>query len=370
MKGKLITKSRIISLLIVIVGSIVLIFLLSLFFRQAPKIQAQSVAVRQVSSSIQANGSVASQNEATLHFQTGGKLTYLSAKEGDKVYQGQTIASLDTYALQKQLQITANNYQITKNSTEETSEENQAGVLEGKTRTGLDTANKDGYQDSSITEAQVITDAVKRMVDNSILTQNSAQLNLDLANYAVTLASIQAPFSGILYHEDVNTPNVNVTPATSFVVVDPTALLFKAYVASSDIDFVSVGAKATISLNGNSKIYEGTVEKIYPEKTTLSSGEEVYRVDIASVGLENAKYAQTGSVQIASNIKGDVKLVPTWTILNGDSIWILSNGKMVLKNIKIGKTHQDMTEVLSGLESDDKVITNPRSVVSQSYQIL
>ena len=43
-------------------------------------------------------------NQAVLNFQMGGKLTYLPFKEGDVVSQGQTIASIDSYALQKSLQ--------------------------------------------------------------------------------------------------------------------------------------------------------------------------------------------------------------------------------------------------------------------------
>jgi len=47
--------------------------------------QTESVAIRPIASEILASGSVKSENEATLHFQTGGKLVYLPFKKGDKV---------------------------------------------------------------------------------------------------------------------------------------------------------------------------------------------------------------------------------------------------------------------------------------------
>ena len=83
---------------------------------------SETLSVKKVGNQILADGTVDSANTATLHFQVGGKLTYLPVKEGDKVYEGQTIASLDTYALQKQVQLAANTYQTTKNSTNQTQE--------------------------------------------------------------------------------------------------------------------------------------------------------------------------------------------------------------------------------------------------------
>ena len=102
------------------------------------------------------------QTQAVLNFQTGGKLIYLPFKEGDTISQGQTIAQLDTYALQQQLQIAANNYQATKNGTSQTQESQQAGVLEGQQRTSLDQTNKQGY--SEIPQTQVIYDNIQRIV--------------------------------------------------------------------------------------------------------------------------------------------------------------------------------------------------------------
>ena len=83
----------------------------------ATPLKTETVDVNAVSQQILATGNIDAQTQAVLNFQIGGKLIYLPFKEGDTVYQGQTIAQLDSYALQKQLQITANNYQVAKNST-------------------------------------------------------------------------------------------------------------------------------------------------------------------------------------------------------------------------------------------------------------
>jgi len=347
-------------------GLIIAINILSL---KKSTYQTDATEIKAVSSQISADGVIASQNEALLHFQTGGKLSYLPYHEGDRVYQGQTIASLDTYALQKQLQLAANSYQTTKNNVDQALENNNAGVLEGQQRVSLDTTSKQGY--SSITEATVVYDAVKRIVNNDLLAQNSAQINVDIANYSVSLASLTAPFNGIILHEDVTVPNVNVTPVTTFRVADPDAMIFRAHVSDNDIDYVSLGSQAQIHVNGISKIYTGTVVDIHPDKITLPTGEGVYEVDISSLELKKiAKFDQEGFAQIKSNTDSSVRLVPKWTVLSGQLVWVEAGGKNVLRVVKLGKTHGNMVEVLSGLGDEDKLIIEPKSIIDSKYTLL
>jgi HlyD family secretion protein len=363
---KLTLRYLVLSILVVFISIFTFIYIANAF----ENTKTESVAVNTVSQKILATGIFAPQNQAVLNFQTGGKLIYLPLKEGDKVYQGQTIASLDTYNLQKQLQLAANSYQIAKNNAEQVQELQQAGVLEGQQRISLDTTNKNSY--SAITENTVIYDNVKRIVDNALISQNSAQINVDIANYAISLANLISPINGILLKQDVTTPNVNITPATTFIVADPSSIVFAANVNQQDIDFIAVGNKATVYLNDNLKTsYLGVVDKIYPQKTTLPNGDDVYRVDIKIDNLPSSvKFGQAATVLINSNFNQKVILVPTWTVLSRKYIWVLSNGKPVLKKITVGDNINGQTEVLKGISDKDKVITNPQNILNKLYQIL
>jgi multidrug efflux pump subunit AcrA (membrane-fusion protein) len=327
-----------------------------------------AVSVKFVSSTITADGAVTAANQATLNFQIGGKLTYLPFKEGDKVYQGQTIASLDTYALEKQLQIAANTYQTIKNNTQQTLEEQQTGVLEGQQRTSLDAIDKNAYD--SITEVAVIYDNVQRFVDNADLSQNSAQLNVDLANYSLQLASLTSPINGVILHEDVTTAGVNVTPVTSFVVADPSSMVFRANVPMEYIYYISDGSNVNIALDGLGNMINGTIVRIYPSKVILPSGEAVYQVDIQSDALKKyAKLEQTGTAIISTNSK-NVALVPAWTVLAGKYIWVDDNGTPDLRQVTAGKIHGNEMEITAGLSSSDKIIINPKYIQSLKYHLL
>jgi len=356
----------VITIFVVAIGIFVVTFLASAASPQ----KTETVNVNTVSQQILASGAIAAQSQAALNFQMGGKLTYVPFKEGDQIYQGQTIAQLDTYSLQRQLQVAANSYQTVKNSTDQTLEYQQAGILEGQQRVSLDTTNKNAY--IAIPEASVIYDNVKRIVDNALLAQNSAQISVDLVNYAFQLATLISPINGIVLHEDVTTAGVNITPATSFVVADPSSMVFSANVRQQDIDFISVGNPATVSLDAmGGETLQGVVDKIYPQKTTLSNGDQVYRVDIKIDNPTNTlKFGQSGTVLIRSNFNQKVILVPSWTVLSDSYVWVSGNGKPVLKKVSVGDTINGQTEVLSGLGDADKVITNPESVISKLYSIL
>jgi len=355
----------VVTVFVVLIG----IFAVTFFANAAFSPKTETVDVNTVSEQILATGSIAAQTQAVLNFQMGGKLIYLPFKEGDTIYQGQAIAQLDSYALQKQLQIAANTYQATKNTSNQTQENQNAGVLEGQQRTTLDTTNKTGY--SSVPEADVIYNTVKRLVDNANLAQNSAELSVDLANYSLQLATLTSPINGIVLHEDVNTSGVNITPVTSFVVADPTSMVFSANVRQQEIAFISVGNPATVSLDAlNGEVLQGIVDKIYPQKTTLANGDQVYRVDVKVDNLsESVKFGQSGTVLIKSNFNQKVILVPSWTVLSDSYIWVLDNGRALLKKVNVGDTINGQTEVLSGLQDSDKVITNPESIISRLYLI-
>jgi multidrug efflux pump subunit AcrA (membrane-fusion protein) len=329
-------------------------------------VSTKEASINSINTKIVASGSIRSLNEATLHFQTGGKLTYLPFKEGDSVNQGQTIASIDSYAIQKQLEIALNNYKSARNAFDQTVENSSNNVLQGQQKAIVDTS-KAGV--GGALETDVINSAVKRIVDTNQANLNNSVIQVQLSNYAFSLASITSPINGIIIHEDVKTPFVNITPLTSFTVIDPTQFVFRANIAEDEVTYVYEGSHAEITLNGQSKPIDGTVIKIYPEKIALPNGEYSYQVDIASDLLGGSKYNQDGTVSIDSKYNHPVILVPSWLVISKEYIWVYSSNKPSLKKVEIGQTLSGKTEILSGIEEKDKIIMNPQNVIQDRYLI-
>ena len=336
------------------------------FVSKSEQPETQTISVKNLNSTILADGNVVSENEATLHFQTGGKVTYLPLKEGDKIYKGQTIAKLDTYVLEKQLSQALNNYQAVRDNFDQSQENGQNGVAQGQQKFALDNTNK--VQMSSDDKNTVSDDIVKRLLDQQQLSLNSSVANVDLANYAIELSHLQSPINGTLIHQDITTINSNVSPSNSFVIADLSKLIFKSFVPENYIQLIQTGDQATIKIKGDDHNYQGTVTKIYPEKTKLNNGQSAYQVDIKSDDLaKNAKYNQSGSVVFNLNDADNISVVPSWLVINKQFIWVKNNTGFVKKTITVGKSFGDQTQITSGLDPLDQIITNPEVIGKNKY---
>ena len=289
-------------------------------------------------------------------------------KEGDKVFKGQTIASLDSYVIQRQLQLAMNNYKMTRENFDQAHRNKDDNYLKTQQIYPYDTYAKAGMDGNGKDSA--IDQVIQIILDQNQANLDAAVIQTEIANYAYTLASINSPINGVLIHEDVTTANQIVTPVTTFTVIDPNAYVFKANVPEEDIQYVGIGQKATIALSGNDKKYDGQVVRIYPDKIVSSTGENVYQVDIQCEEMVNIQYKQNGVAMIQNNQNKDVKLVSSWMILGGSKVWVEDeSGKTVLRDIKIGQTNGGYVEVVSGLENNDKVVDNPESLISNHYLV-
>jgi len=327
-----------------------------------PGSTTKTSTVRFITSTMTADGSIVAQNQARLAFQTSGKLTYLPFKEGDKVRAGQTIAKLDSYALQRQLRASLNNYRSTRDTFDQVQQNNIDNVLNAQVTPTYAKANLD--------TTQAVNDAIKRILDQNQATLDNSVINVELANYALQLSTLSSPISGIITHEDVAVAGLNITPATGFTVADPDSMVFRANIPTSSIYYVSLGSKVTLVLDGINQKISGTVSRIYPSKIILSGGQAVYPIDIVSDELKTkAKLEQTGKAIISTNSE-NLALVPVWSVLSGKYIWINNNDKPELRQVSTGKIHGNEIEITAGLAAGDKIIVDPKYISSLKYPIL
>ncbi len=359
---------------VLLIEGIIFLFVQSQPNAKANQNGSESAAVKNIDSSIVVQGTVTAQDQATLHFQTAGKLVSVPLKEGDKVTEGQTIAQLDTYALQRQLQEALNTYKSTRNSFDQTQQDSQNNNLQTEQSTALNKAGAGMVAPypygSNATSNSYIDQVVQRMVSTSQAGLDTSVANVEIANYAIQMATLTSPLTGVVTHEDVDVAGQNITPTTSFVVADPTSKIFRANVPASYVDYLTEGMTASVMLDGSQNKINGTIVKIYPSKMTLADGESVYQVDIQSDQIVNSGKLDQGGTAILMTNAENLTLVPAWTVLSGKYLWVENNGKMILRTVTIGKVHGSDTEITGGLESEDRVITDPKLISSKKYPLL
>jgi multidrug efflux pump subunit AcrA (membrane-fusion protein) len=368
-RKKIARKGRINKYLIVLVFvflGVFIIIIMSILKSIKQPIQSSDIPTINQKTILLASGEVRSKNEVSLHFQIAGKLIYLPFQPGDKVRSGQIIASLDTYTLQRQLTIALNAYKITRDNFDQTQENYDDNVLKTMQIYPYDYYSK-AYIGGSY-EDDVINDALLRILDQSQMNLNSSVAQVEIASYALSLSSLTSPINGILLQEDTTTKGVNISPTNSFIIADPEKMVFRANISESEIALISEGNKSTINLTGlRSQSIKGTVTKIYPNKITLPTGENVYQADIESLDLqEYAKLLQDGVAEISLSSQA-ITAIPSWIILNNKYTWVEEEGKAMLKEIETGSSINGFTPVFKGLLPEDKLITNPQDIVRNKY---
>lgn len=360
-------KNKILYLLILILIGFGVYVFLEPYIQEKPE-KLETITVKSAGQEIMADGTVESENQAILRFQTSGKLNFLPFKKGDKINQGQLIAALDSYDIQKKLEASLNSYRATRDSFDQAKDNDKNSLTYGSQRFNLETYNKTTLGTGQ--KIDVLNDMVKRIADQNQATLDNAVINVELAQNAFKLANLYSPISGILTHADTETNFVNITPSTTFIISDPNKIIFKTQVLEQDINFVEIGSSADIKINGQTnKTIPGIVSKISPEKIKNSKGESIYEVDVRSTELQkNYKFGQTGVVFIKSKYKKETTIIPSWLVLDNQFVWIKRNNKVMLQKVTLGNIYNNKTIILDGLNLNDEIITDPKFVIKKFYR--
>lgn len=319
----------------------------------------QNVQGGNLLNTVTASGDVEAQNQVTLSFLNPGRVAWVGVNEGDNVVAGQALAKLDTTIASHDVSAALQNYNSAQSALDKVLDDIHSYQYGNGGFANVGSANETQAQKTARQEAQAAV--------------NVSYDNLQIAQKQLDLSTIVAPFDGkVLSIDDLAVgQNITAISPSSITVVGSEKLKFVANVEENDIGSFKLGQQVTINLAAlPDKAILATVSKVPADKTSLSNGESVYKVDIQSQDLENiAKAGQGGEVIIKSQQSSQGTIVPSWTVLGGGFIWVLENGKPVLKKVTKGASNQDSTQILSGLSGQDQVILDPQMIVSYKYLI-
>lgn len=298
-----------------------------------------SVKRQNIKKQVTASGSIKSQTEVNLKFQSSGRLTWVGVKQGDRVKQWQAIASLDQRALQKKLIKALRDY--------------------AKQRHDFEEDRQVTYQDT------VLTDSIKRILEKNQWDLDKAVLDVELKDIALQYAVLISPIDGLVTHIDVPVAGVNITPANAvFTVVDPDNLQFEAEVDETEIGFLTNGQPAAITLDAYpDEVFPAQVDSIDFSATTDSSGSTVFLVKFNLLNSSNKfRLGMNGEVTITVAEKQNVLVVPAAAISDENNlVQIIKEGKIVPQVVKTGLITDELVEISSGLEENQTIIVGHKT---------
>lgn len=326
---------KILLLLLVVIGSVGYWQYSSKQSAQKKKLIFEHPQIRTIKQELEVSGKVDAKEKAVLKFLTGGKLTYVGAKEGDVVKKWQTLASIDVRDLQKNLAKNLNLYAIQRSTIDQNLESRKN--IHGNFAT--DQLNK---QDQFTLENTVST--------------------VEIQDLAIKNSSLYSPMAGLLTSAPTQVAGAVVTSSDAFTVINPNSMIFIASVDETDVSKVKEGMVATINLDAYSKTEIPTkVGKISYQSSEASTG-TVFAVEFvlpSSVADVTYRLGMNGSVRILLDQKDSVLSVPNKAIIERDGksyVEVQNGSKTKTQEVSLGLENDDDIEILNGVTASDLVL--------------
>lgn len=320
---------------------IIAIFALFFFFNRGKKQQAKfkeyQITRQEISQTLVLSGTLDAKERVYLNFLAGGKLVYLGAKEGDWVKKWQTIATIDTRDLQKNLEKNLNYY------------ENRRLDWDAQTE-----ADKDQVLDNDEARARL---QEQNLLDNTVL-------DVEIISVAVNNRVMSAPFAGVLLTSPTPVIGVILSPSDVFELVNPQTLLVRAEVDEIDLSLLRIGQKAKLIFDAYpAESIESEIDYIALKSTVGSTG-TVFKLELPLPNIEDlSKYriGMNADVEIELAKKTNVLVIPLEAIINQEGqtiVKVKSQNRQGYEDrvIKLGLESDEAAEVVDGLEENEIVL--------------
>lgn len=337
-----------------------------------------------VEETVTAKGSLAAQERAVLSAKVPGRVEGILVDMGNAVKEGDLLARIESrdYELRRQqaeaaLAQARARLGIALSGEEDKAEPERTSIAkEARALLSEATKNRDRFvklrEEGVIPEADVETaesayqvalnryDESIHEAKNRIATLKQRQAELAMADQQLKDTEIRAPFPGIIELRQTSPGeflSVGV-PILTLVRVDP--IRARLEVVEKDAPRVHVGQTVHLRVQGSAEAHDGVIRRVSP---VIAAGA---RMLLSEADLPNAD----GSLRPGSFV--DAQIVVTKdargifvpqsavsTFAGIQKIFLVQQGKAVEKEVRLGREHGKLVEVLGKLEAGAMVVVDP-----------
>jgi RND family efflux transporter MFP subunit len=364
--------------------------------------EKQLVEVRpgQLLVSVQADGNVSLPHQRKLYFEVPGTIVELAVKKGESVKKGQLIARLDNKDQVLAVDIARADVTLAENNfalrnpcapflpggyayADLPGVSDTLNILKGELAQAVAALQTQDYvtASSQLSLAQDDVERAKSVLNEKYIntyangidqaTFNQYTLQLQKANLALKKAKqdlqkteIYAPFDGVIAAVPVKEGDAisGSSYATAYVVqlIDPTVIEVEGLLDEVDRPMVSIGQEVVVSVDALPRTLFSARVTFVSDVADNRSGVVNYdfTVQIEQPLQSGLKEGMSATAKVVQQKQNDVLLVPETVIKDLRTqpwVQVLRDGKMERRDVKVGRTDGKNWEILSGLETGDKV---------------
>lgn len=304
---------------------------------------------REVARSIAVSGSVSAWQEMSLGVElTGNRATEVLVEVGDRVRAGQPLLRLDSRTLEVQFR--------------------QAEASVTQAQAALELAQANSARGDSLVGQGLISssdsDKLRADLRSAEAQLVAAQADRDAARLRLSFATLRAPDDGIISARTVQPGQVVTAGGELLRLIRRGRLEWRADLAEADLVRVEPGAVVELSGPSNETI-TGRVRAVAPAVDPATRTGLLY-ADLPEPGPLRAGMFAVGQILLGS---APASVVPRESVVFRDGFAYLFVAKPLddakadaalrrveQRRVQIGVRRDDFTEILSGLESGDRVV--------------
>lgn len=324
------------------------------------QVDVATVSKGTLSGGLPITGTLQAVMQTTVQSQLAAEVNSVLVREGEYVKNGQILAHLGTLDIDARLKQAQANF---------------AGArVQAELSRGLVARNKQLYDKkyfSEIDYQRSIGDAEAR--EENVRAQ---QAMVDIANKALSDASVRAPMSGIISRRYVEPGSSVGMGSKLFDIVDLSEMELNAPVPAMDIAVIKTGQSVVFTVSGfDERKFEGKVVRINPIADAGTRAISVYvRVKNQGQDLKGGMFVRG---TISTTARNDGFLIPLNALHHdsGNKPWVLvlKNNKLEKRLLVTGASDVSSNQLLvrSGLADGEAVVITRlgESVINQSARI-
>ncbi len=311
-------------------------------------------------------GTVNACKRAKLAPTVGGQISFLPVKEGDQVKKGQILLELWNEDMKAQIQLTKEETIAAKARLKQACivydvAHREADRLVKLQKKGLASVEKTDQAVGDSRAKQAACDAAKA-------SQKEAEARIKVATAALERTILRAPFDGTVAEingelGEVVTPSpVGIATPPAIDLIDNRCMYISAPIDEVDAAAIRTGMKARITLDAfPDKNFAGRVSRISTYVQDREKQARTVDIEIDFEDPENIKGLLAGysaDAEIILNTKKNITRVPTEAIIGDNKVYLFDDGVLMETQIKTGLSNWQFTEVISGLEAGQQVVTS------------
>lgn len=190
----------------------------------------------------------------------------------------------------------------------------------------------------------------------------SANAALDIAKHQLDNATITAPISGKISAKNISVGELTPTQTPSIVLENPNSVNVVIKVTETNINDITIGMAAKISVPSTGASYEGTISTISP-----SADQKTAMFDV-TVAVNNSddkiKIGMVTNVALVNPNENNTFLVPKESVFEEDNtsyVYIIDGDKLTKHTVTVGDPKNQYLEIKNGLSEDDQVVVQGSS---------